>query len=308
METAPVSSVVIPDKEFALLQRSIHNQRYQQELALETMPREVYSTQLMEAMRREEMAMRDGVRITNESANSIDEMLRNETCNFYRKISKDNEKRWVSLQKKVQMEYDRFYQSSRGGSNSSRRNSRVDAITVETATKISATSSSSSSTSDGEGQLASVDPPLPVGAEPSAAALDEELLRLEADYNSNWLQYEGGNLQTAFAAQMERVESEWSQHEQSLSDDYNRKKISEKIGHNRVKEKSAASAHQQKQFAVNMESLQSQKAASQRWMRRQDIRLASQAQETAPERAKIGALLEAERTRAYERKKKKQLI
>ena len=112
------STVSIPNREFKLLQRSIHNQRLQLELALETMPREVYSNQLMEAMRREEMAMRDGVKVTNESAKGIDDMLRNETSKFYRKISKENEKRWKSLQEKVSNEYNRFYQSSRAGSGS----------------------------------------------------------------------------------------------------------------------------------------------------------------------------------------------
>ena len=99
---------------------------------------------------------------------------------------------------------------------------------------------------------------------------------------------------------MDRVESEWSSHEQNLTEDYNRTKITEKIGHNRQKvaEKSPA---QKRQFSANLDSLHAQKAASQRWMNRQSIRLTSQAKEIALERAKIGDLLGQELSRALSR-------
>ena len=136
----------IPDNEFKLLQRSIHNQRYQMELALETMPREVYSNQLMEAMRREEKAVREGVKVTRESVAAIDEMLRSETAKFYRKIWKENEKRWLNLQSKVDNEYLRFFQSgSRQGGNRSGCGSGSDKSSVRPTQSIASTS-----TTDGD--------------------------------------------------------------------------------------------------------------------------------------------------------------
>ena len=85
---------------------------------------------------------------------------------------------------------------------------------------------------------------------------------------------------------MGRVESDWSAHEASLVDDFNRRKISEKIGHNRVKEGSA-----QRQLNMSIENLQRQKAAAKRWMSRQELRLQAQAGEMAQERVNIAELL-----------------
>ena len=243
----------IPDNEFKLLQRSIHNQRYQMELALETMPREVYSNQLMEAMRREEMAVRDGVKITRESVAAIDEMLRSETSKFYRKIWKENEKRWQNLQTKVDNEYSRFFQSgSRQGSRQGSRaekNNRSNAITststsgATASSTLSGTSVSNKSTGTGTATASASASAKTSGSKPPTEEdLDAEVNRLEQDYNANWHKYESENLATAFRSQLDRVESEWSQHEQNLTEDYNRKKITEKIGHNRIKEKTSSSS------------------------------------------------------------------
>ena len=297
------STVSIPNREFKLLQRSIHNQRLQLELALETMPREVYSNQLMEAMRREEMAMRDGVKVTNESAKGIDDMLRNETSKFYRKISKENEKRWKSLQEKVSNEYNRFYQSSRAGSGSrgAARAAQAATTTASASTDGAKDAKMGSSTDNNSSSSSRIEPVQDINSVPSSQDLDDEVLRLEEDYNRNWLQYEGSNLNTAFRSQMERVEMEWSSHEQNLNDDYNRKKITEKIGHNREKVSAAKTPQQKKQYNQNLEMLQAQKSASQRWMSRQEIRLSAQAGEVALERKNIGELLNEERKRANSR-------
>jgi len=275
----------IPDNEFKLLQRSIHNQRYHMELTLETMPREVYSNQLMEAMRKEEMAVRDGVKITTEMSKGIDDALRAETRKFFLKIASENQRRWTSLQVKVDNEYARFYQGSR---------SRKRDVDVGKATPLPLPAAAAAAAA------AAVAATADAAGEPTAADLDVEVQRLEEDYQRQWLKYEHGNLRTAFASQMERVESEWSSHEQSLTNDYNKKTISEKIGHNRQKE-SSSNNHQKKQFTANLEHLQSQKAASQRWMNRQEIRLSAQAAEVAAERVKIADYLAVELGRARDR-------
>lgn len=140
---------------------------------------------------------------------------------------------------------------------------------------------------------------------------DAEVHRLEQDYNTNWHAYESENLAAAFRSQLERVESEWTQHEQSLTEDYNRKKITEKIGHNRIKEKTSSSSSssnarenaEKKRFSQDLDSLHSQKAASQRWMNRQEVRLQAQASEVACERGQIGTLLGEERKKFHDRKR-----
>ena len=299
----------ISDAEFKLLQRSVHNQRYQMELTLETMPREVYSNQLMEAMRREEMAVRDGVRITQDMTKGIDDMLRAETRKFYQKISAENARRWMSLHTKVETEYSRFHQGSRSGKRGEAAGAGAGASVGKACTAEahratpSPTPSSSvsaksvaSETGTGTAAVAVAVPAL------TMADMQAEVGRLEENYQRQWLQYELGNLQCAFASQMDRVESEWSSHEQSLTEDYNRKKISEKMGHNRQKESSSPSANlAKKQFNHNLEHLQVQKAASQRWMSRQEIRLTAQATEMAPERAKIADFLASELRKTAQR-------
>jgi hypothetical protein len=125
------------------------------------------------------------------------------------------------------------------------------------------------------------------GAEATSNPFEAELMRLEEDYNKNWIHYEGRNMKCAFMSQMGRVEQDWNTHEANLTDDFNRRKISEKIGHNRMKEGAA-----QKQYAMSMESLQRQKEASKRWMSRQELRLMSQAKEMHRERELISTVLQ----------------
>jgi hypothetical protein len=288
------------DNEFKLLQRSIHNQRYQMELTLESAPREVYSNQLMEAMRREEMAMRDGVKITPEMSKSIDDALRSETRVFFHKIASDNIRRWANLQVKIDNEYARFYQGSRARKRDSEMpndGSRTGKDIAIAAVTTASTISEPNSTETG----LNTDSVNQIKKDLSEADLNAEILRLEEDYNRQWLTYEQGNLRTAFASQMERVETEWTSHEQNLTDDFNKKKISEKIGHNRQKEGSKSLS--QKQFTQNLEHLQAQKAASHRWMIRQEIRLTAQAVELGVERSKIADLISGEIGRVKERPK-----
>jgi hypothetical protein len=54
----------------------------------------------------------------------------------------------------------------------------------------------------------------------TAEALNEESLRLEEDYNRNFLMYEGFNLSEAFKSQSSKVDKDWGVHELALADDY----------------------------------------------------------------------------------------
>ena len=238
-----------------LVKRSHYLQRYQMELNLETMPREVYSNKLIDAMRREEVLTRDGSVVPAQTIKAIDDMLKAETEKFYRRITQENTKRWGVLRKKLQGDMKEYQKRDGGGAG---LKAAAGAGAIENGT-------------DGEGEN----------------PFESELLRLEEDYNRNWIKYEGTNLKTAFVAQMSRVESDWSAHEASLVDDFNRRKISEKIGHNRMKEGAA-----QRQLNMSIENLQRQKAAAKRWMSRQELRLQAQAREMAQERVHIADLLQ----------------
>ena len=287
------TSNVQSKNEFAMLQRVLRNQIGEMELALETVPREVYSNQLMEAMRREEVAMRDGQAISKEAAASIDNALNMETKKFFTKIAGQNVKRWSALQIKIQQEYERFNQRSRSGSrgggsyridgNTSKGNGASLDQKGHGQPSLSAAEAESNGTSVSE----SVEDTNTIQAK---LQWDQEILRLEQDYNSYWVNYEIPNLKAAFASQMERVDSDWNSHEASLTEEYNckEKKISEKMGHNRIKESTSTV---KRQYAANLESLQLQKDASKRWMKRQEIRLTAQAQEVGTERAKLGEIL-----------------
>lgn len=240
-----------------LLKRSHYLQRYQMELNLETMPREVYSNKLIDAMRREEVLTRDGSEVPAQTIKAIDDMLKAETEKFYRRITTENTKRWRSLKKKLVGDLQEFQKrEGRGGS-------------MKAAGGGSENGSGEADESEYEGN-----------------PFEKELLRLEEDYNRNWIKYEGSNLKTAFVAQMGRVEADWSAHEASLVDDFNRRKISEKVGHNRMKEGAA-----QRQLNMSIENLQRQKSAAKRWMGRQELRLQAQATEMAQERVVIAELL-----------------
>ena len=48
--------------------------------------------------------------------------------------------------------------------------------------------------------------------------------RLIEDYNRNWFEYEGFNLQEAFKSQTAKVNADWATHEGSITDEYNSKR------------------------------------------------------------------------------------
>ena len=181
--------MVDTSNEFKMLQRVLRNQIGEMELALETVPREVYSNQLMEAMRREEVAMRDGKAVSNEAAASIDNALNSETKKFFTKIAGQNVKRWNALQIKIEQEYERFNQRSRGRSRGGDVNNKCVNDPVDTSLVNSTQSAQSAPSLE---TMNAVD-------NKSASQWDNEILRLEKDYNSNWINYEIPNLKAAFS-------------------------------------------------------------------------------------------------------------
>lgn len=56
--------------------------------------------------------------------------------------------------------------------------------------------------------------------------IDKESERLEYDYNKHWFEYEMFNVNEAFKSQLNRVDSDWNQHERDVEQDYAAKRES----------------------------------------------------------------------------------
>ena len=56
--------------------------------------------------------------------------------------------------------------------------------------------------------------------------IEKESERLEYDYNKHWLEYEMFNVNEAFKSQLNRVDSDWNQHERVLEQEFLAKKES----------------------------------------------------------------------------------
>lgn len=184
------------------MRRSHCLQRLQLELTLETNPRDSrYSTQLVELMKREEVAIRENCTSTATTTliRRVDEALKSETEKFFQKTTRQNVTRWQALQKKIEGELQRF---------------------KEETTPLPEMACPASLVEEG----AVTDVGFPNYRIPTTKDLDRETIRLEEDYNENWLKYEEYNLQSAFASQIARVESDWIAQEMALADDFNARK------------------------------------------------------------------------------------
>ena len=184
------------------MRRSHYLQRLQLELTLETNPRDSrYSTQLVELMKREEVAIRENCTSTATTSliRRVDEALKSETEKFFQKTTRQNVTRWQALQKKIEGELQRFKEETTPFPEMTCPASLVEESAV-------------------------TDAGFPNYRIPTTKDLDRETIRLEEDYNENWLKYEEYNLQSAFASQIARVESDWIAQEMALADDFNARK------------------------------------------------------------------------------------
>ena len=173
-------------------------QRMQLELTLETTPRDSrYSNSLVNLMKCEEAAVRDGGNsLSSDITRRVDEALAQETHKFFAKTCAQNIKRWKALSQKLERERDKqrgilMEQISRAGKN----------------VQPTAARKGGSLTPARKEMYTSDD-------------LEDEALRLEEDYNRNFLQYEGFNLTEAFKSQAAKVDKDWAVHELALAEDY----------------------------------------------------------------------------------------
>lgn len=180
------------------LRRSQVLQRLQLELTLDTIPRDsCYSAQLIDLMKREELALRDSPTsaTTSELVSRVDDALRTETGRFFSKSVTQNVKKWAALQKKMEQEIERLGSMKKPVDN---QVAQQRVVTYEVGGRS-----------------------YPI---PTSEDLDRETHRLSGDYNENWTKYEDFNLKSAFMSQIARVENDWIAQEMSLTDEFNARK------------------------------------------------------------------------------------
>jgi hypothetical protein len=180
--------------------RQHEHQRVQLELALETTPRDSrYSTQLVDLMKREEVLQCEAAAspaLIRDLTSKVDRALADETQKYFTKVSNQNIRKWSNLQGKQTRESDRL-----------RSQMGAEVISV---TNSSVQPSANATKKD------------PVEVTP--ADLDLEAIRLEEEYNRNWMQHEGFHLSEAFQKQVMRVERDWGTHETTLRDEFKAKR------------------------------------------------------------------------------------
>lgn len=173
--------------------RSHHLQRIQLELAFETAPRDSrYSNSLIDMMRKEEqiVAKDPNSPVARSVSQKVDESLRAETRGFFAKSVQKNVKKWVHVKEKFERETRQF---TNGLTEEMRAFTNMKGPHAGMARK---------------------------SRTPTPEELDEEAERLEADYNLNWYKYENFSLQEAFKSQNNRIENDWSTHEQTLDEEF----------------------------------------------------------------------------------------
>ena len=182
-------------------------QRTQLELILETTPRDSrYSANLVNLMKAEEDdAGKDKV-VMLELNREVDEALALETHNFFEKTAAQNVKRWKVLAQKLDNNFEKFRAVL---------SDEIIKINPNNIPLVSKTNSSTNSVNNVSPQQDSRAPRVPTAEE-----MDEESLRLEADYNNNFFAYEGFNLSEAFKSHKLKVDRDWSAHELLLEEDY----------------------------------------------------------------------------------------
>lgn len=195
----------------------VRQERFNLELALEIAPRNSrYSNTLVNLMQREEFLLREG-KECKELSNEVENALNHETKAFFTKMSISNKKRWQFLLHKIQKDTEVLVDEVRDKcANDFTVDDHIfdEDIAAESGIK-SARSSKDASERRNKFHAGSND----------VTPLDIEIesLRLEEDYNKNWLDIESFHIQEAFKSQKERIDTEWSTHIDRLNSQYDAK-------------------------------------------------------------------------------------
>lgn len=190
----------------------LREQRYGLELALEVAPRNSrYSNGLVSMMQREEALLREGKQC-KEISKEVEAALNHETKAFFAKMSASNKKRWHFLLHKSQREKEELLDMVRDKcvQDFTGDDHILDDDFAMDSGRLSARGRSNKFTA-GSDEVTILD-------------IEIESLRLEEDYNKNWLEIEGFHIEEAFKSQKERIDSEWAVHFDRLNSQYETKR------------------------------------------------------------------------------------
>lgn len=169
-------------------------QRYQLELGLDDIARDSrYSNTLIEYMKKEEQFTREGnihSNISIDTTKKVEILLKQETKAFFHGVTQHNLKKWIALLQKFDKERAKV------------KDYVINRVKDTNTNNISATSTA------------------PLTPRLTKKMLFDEELRLEEDYNENWLKYEKFSLDEAFKSQLARIDNDWSAHEIEANKDY----------------------------------------------------------------------------------------
>lgn len=182
---------------------------------------------LVNLMQREEVLLREGKQCKDISR-EVENALNHETKAFFTKMSASNKKRWNFLLNKSQKDKEILLDMVR---DTCAQDFTGDDHILDEDFAMAPTGGSGSSGVGGKELSGGRKNKFMAGSD-SVSALDIEIesLRLEEDYNKNWLDIESFHIQEAFNSQKERIDSEWSVHFDRLNSQYEAKR-QEILGH-----------------------------------------------------------------------------
>lgn len=178
-----------------------------------------YSNMLVNLMQREEVLLREGKQCKDISR-EVENALNQETKAFFTKMSASNKKRWQFVLHKAQKDKEELLDMVRDKcAHDFTGDDHIldDDFAIESGNK----------SERGGKELTGRKNKFTAGAD-GVSVLDIEIesLRLEEDYNKNWLDIESFHIQEAFKSQKERIDSEWAVHFDRLSSQYEAKRHS----------------------------------------------------------------------------------
>jgi hypothetical protein len=177
---------------------------------------------LVNLMQREEVLLREGKQCKDISR-EVENALNHETKAFFTKMSASNKKRWHFLLHKAQKDKEELLDMVR---DKCAHDFTGDDHILDDDFAIDSKGGGGNTDRGGkEGRLSGRKNKFTAGSD-GVSALDIEIesLRLEEDYNKNWLDIESFHIQEAFKSQKDRIDSEWAVHFERLNVQYEAKR------------------------------------------------------------------------------------
>ena len=178
-----------------------------------------YSNALVSLMQREEALLREGKQCKDISR-EVENALNHETKAFFTKMSSSNKKRWHFLLHKAQKDKEALIDEVRdkcahdftGDDNILDDDCALDSGKLAKGNKETGGGGRKNKYTAGSNAVTPLD-------------IEIESLRLEEDYNKNWLDIESFHIHEAFKSQKDRIDTEWAEHFDRLNTQYEAKRL-----------------------------------------------------------------------------------